>query len=94
VSDSLLILGGGRDAPVGSTHTWPCTQNPNEFEVRFTPDATYSSYKLKMHDDNYFDVVSFDYGRDLTLTDSKHPDSLASAGLLSCMRVAVAPHVN
>ena len=94
MSDGFLILGGGRDAPVGSTHTWPCTQNPNEFEVRFTPDATYSSYKLKMHDPTYFDVVSFDYGRDLTLTDSEHPDSFASAGLLSCMRVAVAPLVN
>jgi len=81
---------------VGSTHTWPCTQNPNEFEVRFTPDATFSSYKLKMFDPEYFGfsggmVVA---GRDLTLTDSKHPDSLASAGLLSCMRVAVAPLVN
>ena len=94
MSDGFLILGGGRDAPVGSTHTWPCTQNPNEFEVRFTPDATYSSYKLKMHDPTYFDFVNIVNGRDLTLTDSKYPDSFASAGLLSCMRVAVAPHVN
>lgn len=94
MSDGLLILGGGRDAPVGSTHTWPCTQNPNEFEVRFTPDATYSSYKLKMHDPTYFDWVGMVSGRDLTLTISKHPDSFASAGLLSCMRVAVAPLVN
>lgn len=67
------------------THTRPRTQNPNEFEVRFTPDATYSGYKLKMYDPNYF-AFSGGFpvaGRYLTLTNSKHPESLTSAGLLS-----------
>jgi len=67
-----------------NAHSRAHTQNPNEFEVRFTPDATYTGYNLIMRDPN-FEGVEVDpdtgftipiIGRDVTLTNSAYPESL------------------
>ena len=63
-----------------NAHSRAHTQNPNEFEVRFTPDATYTGYKLRMRDEKF---IGFAVGwlpiqgRDVTLTNSAYPESLA-----------------
>jgi len=58
-----------------NAHSRAHTQNPNEFEVRFTPDATYTGYKLRMQDNSYFDLNALKFGRQLTLTTSAYPES-------------------
>jgi hypothetical protein len=62
-----------------NAHSRAHTQNPNEFEVRFTPDATYTGYKLIMRDED-FTAFTEDWmpiiGRDVTLTNSAYPKSL------------------
>jgi hypothetical protein len=62
-----------------NAHSRAHTQNPNEFEVRFTPDATYTGYKLIMRDEKFngFDENWMPIpGRDVTLTNSAYPGSL------------------
>jgi hypothetical protein len=65
-----------------NAHSRAHTQNPNEFEVRFTPDATYTGYKLIMRDElftknEWWDGAPFPIpGRDVTLTNSAYPESL------------------
>ena len=59
-----------------NAHTCAHTQNPNEFEVRFTPDATYIGYKLIMRDENFMILSQSIFGRDVTLTTSAYPESL------------------
>jgi hypothetical protein len=59
-----------------NAHSRAHTQNPNEFEVRFIPNATYTGYKLIMRDFNFIGP-SFELERDVTLTNSAYPESLA-----------------
>jgi hypothetical protein len=60
--------------------------NPNEFEVRFTPDATYTGYNLWMRDDNFFDFDDMVLGREVTLTTGAYPESLTQT--YSCLSVS------
>jgi hypothetical protein len=59
-----------------NAHSRAHTQNPNEFEVRFTPDATYTGYKLTMKDDSFFDIDVMALFREVKLTTSAYPESL------------------
>lgn len=68
-----------------NAHTRAHTQNPNEFEVRFTPDATYTGYRLIMKDAEFFaleadadtGIAMPVNGRYVTLTNSAYPESPA-----------------
>ncbi len=58
-----------------NAHSRAHTQNPNEFEVQFTPNATYTGYKLRMQDDRYIDLDAMVFTRELKLTTSAYPES-------------------
>ncbi len=60
--------------------------NPNEFEVRFTPDATYTGYKLRMRDESFFDFNDMVLGREVTLTTSAYPESLTQTYFVTHLR--------
>ena len=86
---SVAALASTRVCASENAHPRANTQNPNEFEVRFAPDATYTGYKLIMRDDNF---ISFDdmwmpfSGRDVTLTNSAYPESLSQTYFVTQLR--------
>ena len=76
---SVAALASTRVCASENAHPRANTQNPNEFEVRFAPDATYTGYKLIMRDQNFIGFDNMEnlvIGRDVTLTNSAYPESL------------------
>jgi hypothetical protein len=76
---SVAALASTRVCVSENAHPRAHTQNPNEFEVRFAPDANYTGYKLIMRDPNFFvfdDMGMPIIGRDVMLTNSAYPESL------------------
>ena len=80
---SVAALASTRVCASENAHPRAHTQNPNEFEVRFTPDATYTGYKLRMRDDNFIFPI---FSRDVTLTNSAYPESLRQTYFVTQLR--------